>query len=1143
MSEMKLTPKQREAVFSRGKDVVVSAAAGSGKTSVITRRIVELVCEGGDIRRMLVCTFTNAAAGEMRERIAAALAERAEKEAGERLARQAEYAQMADICTIHKFAGKVVSENHLALGLPDRLRVGEETEMELLLEESMEEVFRELYEAEDENFLSLRARYSGRTDDDLKELTRRLYAIACSRPERLDWLTALARQDRGEEYRRLLQELTLVRLAEAQDLLTERERQLARYWGGGEEGVEPVLLKKYQKERANHELIRARMARLRELAEAGDEGAFCAALAELKLPSTVVKMEPEPLKKELSSLRTNAREVLKELGEWYAQGGSGAFAAEGAYMRRVAASFHALLMRVDERYLARKLERQTMDYDDMLAYAFRALQDEETAALYRGRYDYLFIDEYQDTNRIQDAMLMRISNEGGRFMVGDIKQSIYRFRLADPSILQEKIDRLAGGGGQVVRMNENFRSAPAVLGLVNGLMSRLMSPDLGEVRYDGLERLVPGGDFGGDTEILVVDGNEELEEDEERSSAEVLQAHAIARRILALIGTPLTERGVSRPAGFGDICVLLRSTKKRAELFARVFARYGIPVQTGTGVSAPQTEAAVFMALLALLCDRRSDLDLLAVLRSHIGGFDEDELARVRAAGGAEAERFADALETAAAGEGPLAEKCRTLLDRMERLRRMERGMTVGELLTAVKNRTDYAAHVAALPGGSARSASFRDFFARLQARAARQESLAALVEEMRQVLRRQGSYFPGDDKTRRREDHVQIMSVHGAKGLEFPIVFYANISQGFNMADLQDRLLVHPQLGFAGDLIDADGRAERSALTRQVARYLLRKEMLSEEMRVLYVGMTRAKNKLILCGEMKDPGRQIERLAGRTGWRQLVNMDNPLKWVLAAAQTLPRDLAGSGPTIVMGDARGPWQRAPQQSADIRRMLEEAGRLPFRPFLAYPVCDLPVKLGVSALVQSQPYAEEPPVFRAAGESASAADDPLRLGTLIHLFLQHVDFSRRGEEAVRAQVAAMQEKQLITGREGQQLLRFAGKFAAFLDSELAYRIRRAPQVRREVPFSLLARPEEIGLEGRESVVVQGIIDLLFREEDGWVIVDYKSNMVHPETMGALARHYRLQLDLYSRAVEAILGEPVKEKYLYFLRAAQALELCE
>ncbi|MBC8538590.1 UvrD-helicase domain-containing protein [Christensenellaceae bacterium NSJ-63] len=1130
MAEMRLTGRQQEAVSTRGKDILVSAAAGSGKTSVLARRIVSLIEEGADIRRMLVCTFTNLAAAEMRERIGRELLARAEETKNARLAAQAEYVQLADICTIHKFAIKVVRENAAVLGVPAEVRVGSEEESSILRDKAMEDAFTELYEAEDADFLALRDKYAGRTDKALKAQILSLYAFCSSRPEGLEWLRHAAEADgvpalleviRGENWRRL-------------NKLEDAMEACCRL---GEENELP------EKQQAKNQ---ADLQMARELKEAFFAEGFAERIEGCKIPSIERGISPEPVKKALQELKATGRKMLGETIVWASDNVRGILEIEAGYMREQAGRFYRAARLFQDKYAARKAARKIMDYDDMILGAYALLQDDALAAAYAARYDYVFIDEYQDTNPIQEALLSRVSREGNRFMVGDIKQSIYRFRLADPLIFLKKAREFEGerSGRKVIRMNENFRSAPGVVAAVNAVMERLMSREMGEIDYDEKERLLAMRPEGGECEILLTDADEEAAEGEAEADAATKEAHTLARRVLELIGTPLAD---GRPAEYGDICVLMRSTKGMSGIFGRVFGEYGIPVETPEGKYVPMSEVDVFVNLLKVIDNANSDIALLSVLRSHIGGFDEAEMAMIRAAG--EEGSFAACFLAYQERQDALAKKCRGFMEKIQRFRLLAAGLSLGDLLITLKNETAYAAHIAVQPGGGAKAANFRIFFEKLLEMAAQQESLFSLVTYLEELKRLHGAYFE-PQTAEGRQNCVRILSIHKSKGLEFPIVILARMSGKFNRIDLNDTLLLHSELGLASDMVDEEIRVKRPALTKKVFRLALEREMKSEELRILYVAMTRARERLILSGIVKEPDTVFARLSGGAKWYDFMEMSSFLDWVLAAVLPFPcmadwsRRPGASGEAcaiahrLVPADTRTEAKRQEQKAPDVRSILLEAGKKPYLPFYSYDAEEVPVKIGVSSILEKD--GEEPPVLRPAG--ARPKFSGARLGTLIHLFMQHLDFSARTAAEAEAQMEEMCRRRLISPEECRVLKRQSGLIAKFLMSDMAYRIRRSPRVLREVPFSLGVPAYETGLfESGETVVVQGIIDLLFREGEDYILIDYKSNMVNEENLGILAEKYKTQLHLYEKAVEQITGRSVREKYLYFLRGEAFLRL--
>ena len=1127
MADFSLTERQREAVYTRDHNILVSAAAGSGKTSVLSRRIAGLVEEGADIRRMLVCTFTNPAASEMRERIWRNLEQRAEQTGLERLLTQAEYVQIADICTIHHFAIKVVRENYLSLGIPGDMRVGSEEEALVLRHQAMEQVFTERYEKDDQDFLCLRDRYSGRTDGELAELLFELFDFARSKPEGIAWLREASRTLDSQAFSEILYELIegdLGRLCG----LAERCRQI---------GLEHPEVSEQQ--RQNDEADEENVRRL-ALSFSRGEAAFEEELSRIGIPNMVRKgVSLEEVKKEMSDLKKRQRKLIEEIRELMPRRVLPVLQEEHRYIQELGSALYDVLVQFEEEYRNIKLQKKLLDFDDIISLAYGLLQNDDLAADYASRYDYIFMDEYQDTNPIQEALLARISGTNNRFMVGDMKQSIYRFRLADPVIFLEKTREfdLGGSNQKVIRMNDNFRSANGVIAPINEIMRRLMSEKLGELEYDEEEELKATTNEGGKVELLFTDFDGEFEENVDAVTRE---AHSVARKILSLVGQPLLD---GREARFGDICVLMRKTKDNSAAFSRVFSEYGIPVLSAEGQYASMSEVDIFVNLLKIIDNRFSDVALLSVMRSHIGGFDERELAEIRCTDKRASIR--SCLEQYR-GEEALEQKCRRFESALARWQRLEQGLVLGDFLTLLKNETEYPVHMAILPGGEARVKHFLSFFDLCMGLADGQESLYSLLNYLEQVKRTRGAYVKvsGDEGDL---DCVRIMSIHKSKGLEFPIVILARLNGQMKMQSLSGPVLMHSRLGIASDIIDEKSRTKAETYTKKLFRYVLQKELKSEELRILYVGMTRARERLVLSGIAREPQELVKKMSAPAQWYDLLGMSSMFEWILSSVLQLSCMRDWNPAAHVLGPEIGHELVASYAGAkreegtkiDLKACLLEAAKEPMLPFLKYEACTVPAKIGVAALL---PEFEDEVRPALRGHRRSGNMSAAEIGTAVHLLLQHLDFSVKTQEGLLAQIDQLEQREILSEEEAEEVRKLADKLTEFLTSELAYRIRRAKAVYREIPFCLSVPARDLGLaDSGDGVVVQGIMDLVFEEPDGLVLVDYKSNMAAQADMGRIGARYETQIDLYRKALRMITGKPIKESYLYFLRAGGCLQL--
>ena len=1096
---MELTAKQQTAVNERNKNILVSAAAGSGKTSVLTERITKLCEEGADIRRMLVCTFTNAAAAEMRSRISKRLLARAEDANDARLRAQAEYAAVADICTFHSFCIRLLKEHFLQAGLRQRWRVASEKTAAQLMEQALEDTFDTLSEAGDNRLRMLQKRYTGSSEASFKENLLDLYAFTCSLPEQLEWIVRMDKNAAAEKCR----ELYLKKYTDAAD------RMIAAY----AECLNISTAQGWQKQSANDAAELQAAERTAAAIAARDHAALSELLAKKAPAKDGKRPKGEVLDKHdfFLKLARAERTELKEI----APDDLGRIAREAEYLSDQADALYHVLSVFREKYRLLKADMGVLDYDDILSESYKLLENEEIAAEYRAHYDYIFVDEYQDTNPIQEAFISRIVRSDNAFMVGDIKQSIYRFRLADPLIFrerQQRYDNAAENGELLIRMNDNFRSAPAVIGGINRAMSRLMSREFGEIDYTDDEALIAGGEgqAEGAVEFLLTTA-------EERTPSAREEAENIARRILDLHQTD----GIS----YKDIAVLMRATKGDGDLFAKVFAEHGIPCINNAERSVPG-EAELFLNLLRIVDNVNYDIPLIAVMRSHVGGFDEQALAEIRA--NSLHGSFYQAVKLTAENEDALGGRCAEFLQQIRLLRIYARSMRLRDFLILLKARTNFEERLILLPHGIEKAEVFRRFYEDCLANAEEKESLYHLLQYYDALIKR-GDSIVGKKETLGDHDCVQIMTVHKSKGLEFPVVFFARLGKRLRKDDIYKNFIYTSELGVVSDIYEEDTRVKRSSLMKEVIGDLIEDQLRSEALRVVYVAMTRAKERLILSGAIKkesmDPTAQQCIAAMRYGHQK--TLDTPLKWLIAAYSD-EEFLDWNGLTV--------REYADKQETEVDTVsitvAEVLGAIAASERKPLPICQpdcSPLKYGVSALLPEYDFetATAPQPAHAAGGT--------EFGSLVHYFMEHADFANF--EGVHRQLERMRRAQLITAAEAVLLRRFSEQIERFFEGETAKRIRRSQRVYRELPFNLSVSARSVGKDADGDIIIQGIIDLLFEEDGKWVIVDYKSNFVTEENIRGLIEHYTVQMDLYRRAAEMISGRAVDECVLCFLRAGR------
>ncbi len=1182
---IQLTDSQRAVVEDRGGRVLVSAAAGSGKTRVLVERLFSRVLGGeqADLDDFLIITYTRAAAAELRERIAGELSRRMADRPGDRhLQRQLLLVYQADIRTIDGFCTALLRENVHLLDLGDQgaltadFRVMDEDEAALLRQRVLPQVLEEFYTGMTPGQIQLADCFGfGRDDRGLEELVLELHDRVQSHayPER--WLEeqkavwAALPEDGGE---------TVFGRA-----LLDRVARKAGHWAR-------LLARAREEMRADATVEKAYAPGFSDVAaqmtalSAAAEESWSAARERIPSFPRLAAARKCPLPELKDRMKVLWDRCKKETAGFCAiLEVSGAEAGED--LRRLAPAMEALLalcMDFGAACQREKLRRNAADFSDQEHYAVRLLLGEDgrptaLAEITASRYREVMVDEYQDTNQVQNCIFDAVS-QGGRnlFTVGDVKQSIYRFRLADPTIFLEQYrvypDAACAGEGEPRRilLSRNFRSRAPVLDAANFVFSQLMSREMGDVDYGEAERL----HFGASWLPVREDCQTEFHlllppQDGGETPGALLEARFAAARIAALLeeGYPVTdeETGELRPCRAEDIVVLMRSPGPRLRHYAGALAERGIPCATEEDEDFfSSMEVAAVLSLLEILDNPRQDVPLIAVLRSPLVGFTMDRLAMIR--GGHPSGDFYEAL--CADGE----EDCVRFRERLEELRSLARDMSVYRLLWRIYNRWNVLGVFGAMAGGERR----RENLIALCEHARKFESagyrgLFAFVVHLRRLLEtgRQPAVASGAPS-----GGVQIMSIHRSKGLEFPIVILADMGKRFNQADLQAPVLVHPRLGLGPMYVDLDRRIRYPTIAREAVSACLDRESRSEEMRVLYVAMTRAKEKLIMTASMRAPQRRLKELAALpvlpvppetvSGARSMA------EWVLlpllqrreaAPLRALAEQEEGAWaltedePWLVALHEADPYAAppVPEKAAEAAASNREA--LPVdREALdfVYPcpaACTAPTKLTATQLKGRekdreiaretvQPYVRQSfaaPRFLSGGRPLTAAER----GTAVHLVMQYLPLAEGTD--VSAVVEDLFARRLLTREQADAVDQEAVR--RFLSSPLAGELRRAERVEREYRFSLLMPGKDYfpGLTDGEEVMLQGVVDLFAVSDGAVTVVDFKTDFVTEKTLPDRAEAYRPQLAAYSAALERILELPVRRRVLYFFSTGRTVEV--
>ena len=1147
MARFEPTSAQRSAIEESGRAVLVSAAAGSGKTRVLTERLLRRIDSDADIDSFLVITFTKAAAAELKGRILDEISERlAVDPDNRRLRRQSALCAKAQIGTIDSFCQSFLREHCHAAQLSPEFRVIEEDRAEAIKQRVIQRVLDACYEAPDENFRLLSDTVgAGRDDkrlaDTVLELHRKTQSHA--RPEL--WLR---------------QQLEALEPAETDAGSTvwgaqmlEGMRGDALYWAQRMDEMcalaadDAVVAAKYGPCFAETALSLHNFARACSL---GWDRARQALPISFPRLGTITN-PPDP---ELKEYTKAVRELCKKSCAKYDKLLSADSEKLIADMHKTAPAMRALIeltLRFDRAYAAEKRRRAEVDFADLEHLTAQLLTNEdgsptELARETSRRFCEIMVDEYQDVNRVQDDIFRALSKNGENlFMVGDVKQSIYRFRLADPLIFTEKYEKYAflsdAAENEPVKimLQENFRSRREVIDGINVVFSACMSKKLGEIDYDENALLRCGGvydDAGCAPELILIDVKSDEEDLRDKTEKE---AAVVADKILKLMASGMTVSG--RALGYGDIALLMRSANSVGETYRRELILRGIPVAAGQGGSFfAATEITSLMSLLAILDNPHQDVALIAVLRSSVFGFTADELTGIRLC-----DREGD-FYTALKKAAETNEKCAVFLETLSKLRSRSTDAPVDELLTFIYNELDLTAKCAAMQDAPQRLANLRmmlELSGRFAAGGFR--GLHRFCRWLHQLAGR-----GGDMGAAGTDDAVRIMTIHKSKGLEFPVVFLCDTSRRFNDADLKQTVLIHPELGLGAKVYDASRRLEYPGLARNAIKQRLRREMLSEEMRLLYVALTRARERLFVTAAVKDPEKKMQSMmlqcTSPMSPEVLIGAQSMADWMIYA------QLCSGGDTFKLSPVSAAEAAAAQDdetelphAAPDAALVEKLRRsLAF----SYPheaAAHLPSKVTATELKHLEPgdgeAASIAPESHSRFRTPRLGDDrpltPTQRGSAAHTFLQHVDYAKTGSEtALREELSRLTEQKFLTPRQAESV--DTQCILRLFASPIGRRIMNAGRLWREFKFSLLCPAEKLfpGGEG-ESVLLQGVIDCMIEENGEITIIDYKTDRVRGGEALDRARSYAKQLEAYAYAAQRMTGRPVRECVLYFLYSGE------
>ena len=1156
MAEFKPTASQQAAIETRGCPVLVSAGAGSGKTRVLTERLMRYVADA-DIDSFLIITYTRAAAGELRGRITEELNRRlAADPRNARLRRQSALIRRAQIGTIHSFCAELLRENCQEAKLSPDFKILDEERADAMraacLDRVLEDAYADLENNPDFQLLADTVG-EGRDDSALAALILELHTRMQCHAFPADWaseqIAALSKThaDAGE---------TLW----GQELL-DWVGKLAEHWSAELDALIASMRDWPEIHAAYAEHYEGIAAQLREIIRTVPMGwDRVAALLPLNVPRLprLSKSPNEALSDYLKKRRTACIDAFKDAGRIFASP-SDVLLRDMALTAPAMRELLTLTLRFDRAYAADKQSRGLADYSDLEHKAAALLMNPDgtytpLAGRLSQRYTEVMVDEYQDVSRVQDAIFSAVS-DGGRklFLVGDVKQSIYRFRLADPAIFNEKFHAYAeaGSGARRILLRENFRSRKEILDAANAVFSCCMSETLGDVDYNADAALVHGAlYYEGEVpkpELLLYELPEA--EAEESPDKTALEAAFTARQIKALVqsGATVADASGVRPMDYGDIAILLRSPGKTGGVYREALIDLGIPVGSAQGSGYFETpEVSLALNTLTVMDNPHKDIPLIALLRSAAFGFTPDELSYIRAAN--RESDFYTALEAAGETDG----KCRDFLALLSSLRAEATDLSAAETVWLVIERLDLLALCSAMDDGARRRenlmalAELAEGFESTGYRGLHRFSLwlQALAGKGREP-----GIAPGTGRA------VQIVSIHRSKGLEYPVVFLCDAARRFNTRERSGSVLVHPVLGLGPRVVDLENRVRYPSLARLAISKRQAREDQSEEMRLLYVALTRAKERLFVVGACKSAEKTLEKAAALAhppiAPETLMGAPNYLTWLLCACLADGEEhfkirVCRDGEEDVSADetVRENVPADPEAARELARRL--AFVYPHEAAVALPSKVTATELkgrcerdtDAEDLLKPRSYSFRMPVL-GEGERGLTATEK---GVATHLVLQYMDFAKAGSRAgIKGEVKRLCVARFLSEREAEAVNISA--IERLFRSELGRRMLRAEKPLREFRFSLLLDAERLypGAEG-EQLLLQGVVDCCLEEDGELVIIDYKTDNVRTgDEIAQRAALYRGQLAAYAEALSRIFKKNVKEGVLFFLTPGQEVRV--
>ena len=1219
MAEVKWTNEQLQAIQEKNSNILVAAAAGSGKTAVLVERIIhKIIDEQMDIDKILVVTFTNAAASEMRERILEAIYKKLEENPENvHLQRQIILLNKASICTIHSFCLDVIHNHFYEIDLPSNFKIADTAEIDLLKQEVLDDLFEQKYTENDKDFIELLENYTNyRGDEALQELVLKIYKFIQSSPFPLKWLQEKLELLKIEDkdisqtiWGKLIIQTVDDDIQESIMQLEVTKSKMALY---------PEMTKFYQ-------TISEDIINLQDLQKYNSWDELYIKLLNFNFSKWPVdKKVINDLKEDSKEIRDKVKKHIKEKTAKLLSCSQEQAVKDLKIITPILEKLSNLITEFTKNFAEKKKEKNCIDFNDIEHFALKILLDEnnnptEVAKKYKEKFEEIAIDEYQDSNLVQEAILTSISKGNNIFMVGDVKQSIYKFRQARPELFLQKYDEYKNKEEKTqednlkIQLFRNFRSRQNILNITNLVFETIMSKELGDINYNENEYLNYGANYpepeeiknyAGIAELDIIDlkedesitafEGEEDEEEQERVEDDVLEAKFVANKIQELLDSDymvFDKKQGYRKIRPKDIVILLRATSNLSPIYEKELSDLELPVFSDTsGTYLDTVEIQTILSVLKIIDNPLQDIPLVVVLRSSICNFTDNDLITIRLTD-RNCNFYEALIKTRIIFDGDLKDKIESFLEKLEKWKSISQYMPLDEFIWQIYLDTGYYQYVGLLPNGAMRQANLKTLFEK--AKQYEKASFKGLFNFIQFIdkLKKQNGDLASAKLIGENEDVIRIMSIHKSKGLEFPVVFLCNSHKKFNMQDLNDNILLHQDIGFGPTIMDTTRKIKYSSIAKDAIKLKMKQETLSEEQRILYVALTRAKEKLYITGRSKDftkyvqdknkvlemyeseniklDAKLMKKANSYLDWLMYVYLFNQGRTITLKGESYKlsdiitlnvsnkKDLLkalAKEEVVEQIDLKEKIEQILKNKSDEENKKSEQALKELLEWKYDYIVDttLPTKSSVTKIKQEKIKLEEilkgieseeveykksyTPKFMQEDKKISNAEK----GTLVHLCIQRLDERKDYElKDIQNMILNLVEKEIITKNEADAI--DVNLIYQYTKSQLFEELRQAKEVHKEQPFYINIPAKDVVSEAENSkknILVQGIIDLYYIDKnDNLVLIDFKTDYIsnEPNAKEKILDKYKVQLEIYKTALEQALNRKTSKTALCLVKS--------